>query len=310
MTVEVIRIATRKSPLALWQANWVRDRLIAQDPDLQVELVGLTTRGDKILDAPLARVGGKGLFIKELEQAMLDHQADLAVHSMKDVPMELPEGFSLGAICAREDPRDAMVSNEYATLADLPVNATVGTSSLRRRSQLLYLRPDLNIQSLRGNVNTRLKKLDEGEYDAIILAAAGLLRLGFAERIRSYIEPDEILPAAGQGAVGIEIREDDAPMRDRLAVLHDHDTAICVSGERVINRRLGGGCQVPLASHARLEHDQVCVSALVAMPDGSRSIYASGSDVPSQTEALCERLAGELLEQGAAKILETLQDVW
>lgn len=310
MSAEVIRIATRKSPLALWQANWVRDRLMESHPDLQIELVGLTTRGDKILDAPLAKVGGKGLFIKELEQAMLENRADLAVHSMKDVPMDLPEGFSLGAICAREDPRDAMVSLEYATLADLPLNATVGTSSLRRRSQLLCLRPDLNIQSLRGNVNTRLQKLEEGQYDAIILAAAGLLRLGFANRIRSYIEPDEILPAAGQGAVGIEIREDDVRMRERLAPLHDADTATCVSGERIINRRLGGGCQVPLASHARLEGDAVSVSALVAMPDGSRSIYASGTDQPEHTDTLCMRLAGELLEQGAAEILETLQDVW
>lgn len=310
MTVEVIRIATRKSPLALWQANWVRDRLISCYPDLQVELVGMTTRGDKILDAPLAKVGGKGLFIKELEQAMLADEADLAVHSMKDVPMDLPEGFSLGAICEREDPRDAMVSNEYLTLADLPLNATVGTSSLRRRSQLLYLRPDLNIQNLRGNVNTRLQKLDDGEYDAIILAAAGLLRLGFAERIRAYIEPDEILPAAGQGAVGIEIREDDDRMQEWLAPLHHVDTAICVNGERVINRRLGGGCQVPLASHAMLEAGRVSVSALVAMPDGSRSLYASGTDSPEQAGVLCGRLAEELLEQGAAQILETLQDVW
>lgn len=310
MSAEVIRIATRKSPLALWQANWVRDRLMASDPDLEIELVGLTTRGDKILDAPLAKVGGKGLFIKELEQAMMENRADLAVHSMKDVPMDMPEGFSLGAICPREDPRDAMVSPEFATLADLPLNATVGTSSLRRRSQLLCLRPDLNIQSLRGNVNTRLQKLEDGQYDAIILAAAGLLRLGFADRIRCYIEPDEILPAAGQGAVGIEIREDDSRLRERLAPLHDHDTATCVNGERIINRRLGGGCQVPLASHAKLEGGKVSVSALVAMPDGSRSIYASGVDAPEHAAELCERLASELLEQGAAKILETLQDVW
>lgn len=307
---DVIRIATRKSPLALWQANWVRDRLIASNPGLQVELVGMTTRGDRILDAPLAKIGGKGLFIKELEQAMLANQADLAVHSMKDVPMDLPEGFQLAAICEREDPRDAMVSNEFLTLADLPLNARVGTSSLRRRSQLLCLRPDLKILSLRGNVNTRLQKLDQGEYDAIILAAAGLLRLGFGERIGSYIEPDEILPAAGQGAVGIEIREGDQRMQGLLRALHDHDTATCVSGERVINRRLGGGCQVPLASHARLENGLVSVAALVAMPDGSRSIYASGTDDPQQTGALCERLAGELIQQGAAEILETLQDVW
>src|SRR5512139_2287512 len=253
MTDRIFRIATRKSQLALWQAEHVRERLLSVHPGLRVELLPLSTQGDRILDVPLAKIGGKGLFVKELETAMLEGRADLAVHSMKDVPMDFPPELGLGAILAREDPHDAFVSNAYARLDDLPDGARVGTSSLRRQCQLRARRPDLRILDLRGNVNTRLRKLDEGEYDAIVLASAGLLRLGMGERIRARIPATDSLPAVGQGAIGVEIRNDDAGLRALLAPLHDADCADCVSAERAMNRALQGGCQVPIAGFATVD---------------------------------------------------------
>ena len=242
MALDLIRIATRRSPLALWQAEFVRDALMARNPDLRVELVAITTRGDKILDTPLAKIGGKALFVKELETAMLSGEADIAVHSMKDVPMEFPPGLFLPVICEREDPRDAFVSNRYSNIDALPQGARVGTASLRRQCQLLSLRPDLQVGTLRGNVGTRLGKLDSGEFDAIVLAAAGLLRLKLNERIAQFIPAEMSLPSGGQGAVGIECREDAAELIAMLNAMHHQDTADRVIAERAMNRRLQGGC--------------------------------------------------------------------
>lgn len=299
----VLKIATRQSPLALWQANFVKAELLKFHPNLQVELVPMVTKGDVILDSPLAKIGGKGLFVKELELALLEKRADIAVHSMKDVPMEFPQGLELAVICKREDPRDAFVSNSYATLADLPQGAVVGTSSLRRQCQLKQWRPDLDVRSLRGNVGTRLSKLDNGDYDAIILASAGLIRLGLAERIRSYISVEQSLPAVGQGAVGIECRSDDAQVQQLLAPLADQITTLCVQAERAMNRRLQGGCQVPIGGYAILEHDEIYLRALVGELDGSQIIRASGNAKPQDAQALGEQIAENLLAQGADKIL-------
>ena len=298
-----IRIATRQSQLALWQAHYVKDRLIEAHANLEVELVPLVSRGDKILDVPLAKVGGKGLFVKELEHALINHDADIAVHSMKDVPMEFPEGLGLPVICEREDPRDAFVSNRYPTLDDLPTGAVVGTSSLRRQTQLLAMRPDLEVTFLRGNVNTRLAKLDAGEYDAIILAAAGLIRLQMQERIASFIAPESILPAGGQGAVGIECRNDDQQTRDLIAPLHDELTAFCVLAERALNKRLNGGCQVPIGAFALLNSDQVHLRALVGEPDGSTVLTDEIRGHKSENEKIGVELAEKLLAAGADKIL-------
>ncbi|TNF32954.1 MAG: hydroxymethylbilane synthase [Gammaproteobacteria bacterium] len=298
-----IRIATRESPLALWQANFVKSRLEALHPGLQVDLVGMTTEGDRILGVPLAKIGGKGLFIKELEQAMMDGRADIAVHSMKDVPMQLPDGFAIAAICEREDPRDAFVSNTIACLSDLPEGARVGTSSLRRQCQLRGWRMDLDIRDLRGNVNTRLAKLDRGDFDAIILAAAGLIRLGMGDRIRESIDPLQCLPAVGQGAVGIEVRDGDAAIRELLAPLHHEATALCVRAERAMNRRLEGGCQVPIAGHARLHDGMLTLHALVGSVDGSRQIEETRTGPASDPEALGLAVAERLLADGAADIL-------
>ncbi len=303
---ETIRIATRKSPLALWQAEHVADALRAAHPGLQVEILGMSTQGDKILDTPLAKIGGKGLFVKELETRMLEGDADIAVHSMKDVPVELPEGLHLPVIMQREDPRDAFVSNRHASLDELPEGAVVGTSSLRRQCQLADRRPDLQIRSLRGNVNTRLRKLDEGEYDAVILAAAGLIRLGFAERIRSPIDPADSLPAIGQGAVGIECRADDARVNALLAPLHHPDTADRVRAERAMNARLEGGCQVPIGGHAVLEGDTLWLRGLVGTVDGSEIVRGEIRGPRDQAEALGTALAEELLAHGAAEILREL----
>ncbi|MGH8352531.1 MAG: hydroxymethylbilane synthase, partial [Pseudomonas sp.] len=267
MSPREIRIATRKSALALWQAEHVKARLEQAHPGLRVSLVPMVSRGDKLLDAPLAKIGGKGLFVKELETALLEHQADIAVHSMKDVPMDFPDGLGLYCICEREDPRDAFVSNRYASLDALPAGSLIGTSSLRRQAQLLALRPDLQIQFLRGNVNTRLAKLDAGEYDAIILAAAGLLRLGFGSRIRASISVLDSLPAGGQGAVGIECRSADSEIQALLAPLHHRATALRVSAERALNKRLNGGCQVPIACYAELDGEQLWLRGLVGRPD-------------------------------------------
>ncbi|MGS2723621.1 hydroxymethylbilane synthase [Porticoccus sp. GXU_MW_L64] len=301
---QLLKIATRKSPLALWQAEYVKAELQKHHPGLVVELLGFTTKGDKILDTPLAKVGGKGLFVKELEVAMLEGRADIAVHSMKDVPMEFPEGLGLTTICPREDPTDAFVSSQYNDLSQLPAGGRVGTSSLRRQCQLRESRPDLQILDLRGNVNTRLAKLDNGDYDAIILASAGLLRLQMGERIRSRIAPEDSLPAGGQGAVGIECRNSDQRTIDLLAPLHHRDTAVCVTAERAMNRRLQGGCQVPIACYALLQgNDQLWLRGLVGAVDGSRVLRDDICGPAEQAEQLGITLADRLLARGADAIL-------
>ncbi|MCL9783545.1 hydroxymethylbilane synthase [Vibrio sp. S4M6] len=305
-TSQPIRIATRKSPLALWQANFVKQRLIFEHPGLEVELIELVTKGDIILDTPLAKVGGKGLFVKELEVAMLEGRADLAVHSMKDVPGEFPDGLGLVTICQREDPRDAFVSNQYTDIDALPKGATVGTCSLRRQCQLKATRPDLVIKELRGNVGTRLNKLDNGDFDAIILAAAGLKRLGLETRIQSYIEATQSLPAAGQGAVGIECRLDDERVKALLAPLSHPDTADRVKCERAVNLFLEGGCQVPIGSYALLENDSLWLRALVGEPDGSHIVRGEIRGHRDDAEQLGQTLAKQLLDQGAKGILEKL----
>jgi len=302
-----IRIATRKSPLALWQAEHVAATLRLTHPGLEVEIVGMSTRGDKILDAPLAKVGGKGLFVKELEQGMLEGRADIAVHSMKDVPVDFPQGLHLPVIMEREDPRDAFVSDRYAGIDRLPRGVCVGTSSLRRQCQLAERRPDLVIRSLRGNVNTRLSKLDAGEYDAVILAAAGLVRLGFEGRIRARLEPEQSLPAIGQGAIGIECRTDDGRVNDLIAPLHHPDTADRVRAERAMNHRLMGGCQVPIAGHALLDDGELYLRGLVGTPDGTRVLRAERRGPRAQAEAIGSALAEDLLAQGADAILGALK---
>ena len=306
MSENQIRIATRKSPLAMWQAEHVSARLIEAHPGLEVKLVTFTTQGDKILDTPLAKIGGKGLFVKELERAILDGDADIAVHSMKDVPVELPEGLYLPVILQREDPRDAFVSNDYKDLTDLPQGARLGTSSLRRQCQLREARPDLVILDLRGNVNTRLAKLDAGDYDAIILACAGLKRLGFDERIRTSLSPEVSLPAIGQGAIGIECRNDDARINNLIAVLDDPITHICVDAERAMNARLEGGCQVPIAGFAELNDDQLQLRGLVGKVDGSEILRSAIFGKPDEAMAMGTALAEELLARGADTILEAL----
>lgn len=301
-----IRIATRKSALALWQAEYVKTRLETCHPDIQVELVPMVSRGDKLLDSPLAKIGGKGLFVKELETALLENEADIAVHSMKDVPMDFPEGLGLYCICEREDPRDAFVSNQYKSISELPAGSIVGTSSLRRQAQLLAYRPDLIIHFLRGNVNTRLAKLDAGEYDAIILAAAGLIRLEFTDRIRTYIPVEMSLPAVGQGAVGIEARTSDIELQKLLEPLHHEATAIRVTAERAMNKHLNGGCQVPIAGYAVLENDQLKLKGLVAQPDGQKILVAEQTTPTNQAEQLGVQIAEQLLALGAGDILKTI----
>jgi hydroxymethylbilane synthase len=299
-------IATRESALALWQANHVRDRLMALHPGLEVELLGMTTQGDRILDVTLNKIGGKGLFVKELEQALHDGRADLAVHSLKDVPMVLPEGFALAAIGEREDPRDAFVSNHYRRLSELPPGAVVGTSSLRRESQLRAHYPHLHIQALRGNVNSRLRKLDEGQYAAVILAAAGLKRLGFADRITAVQEPEQSLPAPGQGALGIEIRADREDLQSLLAPLHHAETAACVRSEREVSRQLGGSCQVPLGAYAVLRDGALFLRGFVSSPDGKTFLQAEAEGSADAPEALGRLLAQSLREQGADTLLSAL----
>lgn len=306
MFEKTLKIATRQSPLALWQANYVKDRLQQLYPDLIVELVPMVTKGDVILDSPLAKIGGKGLFVKELENALLNKEADIAVHSMKDVPMQFPEGLGLAVICKREDPRDAFVSNSYRTFAELPQGAVVGTSSLRRQCQLKALRPDLDIRSLRGNVGTRLSKLDNGDYDAIILASAGLIRLGLEDRIASFIEVEQSLPAAGQGAVGIECRTDDVQVKQLLAPLANAETTCCVLAERAMNNHLQGGCQVPIGGYAVLQQGQLYLRALVGNVDGSQIIRAEGKSAVKNADVLGVQIAEQLLAQGADKILQSI----
>ncbi|MXP59904.1 hydroxymethylbilane synthase [Pantoea sp. Taur] len=303
MLNKIFRIATRQSPLALWQAQYVQQRLMAAHPGVQVELVPMVTKGDIILDTPLAKVGGKGLFVKELELAMLENRADLAVHSMKDVPVDFPEGLGLVTICEREDPRDAFVSNLYNSIDELPQGAIVGTSSLRRQCQLSARRPDLIIRSLRGNVGTRLGKLDAGEYDAIILAAAGLKRLNLDDRIRQAMPAEISLPAVGQGAVGIECRLNDHELITLLQALNHADTDVCVRAERAMNTRLEGGCQVPIGSFAVLEDNQLWLRGLVGSPDGQQMVVGERRGPRENAVQMGISLAEELLDGGARDIL-------
>lgn len=308
MSKKIVRIATRKSALALWQAEYVKTQLESFHNNVQVELIPMTTKGDIILDTPLAKVGGKGLFVKELEVAILENRADIAVHSMKDVPVEFPHGLGLEVICPREDPRDAFVSNTIACFAELPQGAIVGTSSLRRQCQIKALRPDLDIRDLRGNVNTRLRKLDDGEYDAIILAAAGLIRLAMPERIKEFIAPEVMLPANGQGAVGIECRTNDEEIKALLAPLEDKNTRYRVLAERAMNRALEGGCQVPIGSYAEIKGDQLHLRGLVGATDGSKIIRHQLTGSITQSEQLGLQLAEILLSQGADKILKQVYE--
>ena len=311
MSKNIVRIATRKSALALWQAEYVKAELEKHHDNIIVELVPMTTKGDIILDTPLAKVGGKGLFVKELEVAMLENRADIAVHSMKDVTVDFPEGLGLEVICPREDPRDAFVSNTIENFDSIPKGAVVGTSSLRRQCQMKALRPDLIIKDLRGNVNTRLKKLDDGEYDAIILAAAGLIRLEMPERIKEYIAPEVMLPANGQGAVGIECRTSDENIKALLAPLECKNTRIRVLAERAMNRALEGGCQVPIGSYAILEtpssenaEPTIYLRGLVGSIDGSTILHSEIRGSIEEAETLGNTLAEQLLSQGADKILK------
>jgi len=301
-----IRIATRKSPLALWQAEEVSRLLKKFHPDIEVELVTMTTQGDKILDTPLAKIGGKGLFVKELEVGMLEGTADIAVHSMKDVPMAFPEGLHLAVVLEREDPTDAFVSNTYQHFTDLPLNARIGTCSLRRQTQLKELRPDIEILDLRGNVNTRLSKLDNGDYDAIILASAGLKRLGFKERITESISTDQSLPAIGQGAIGIECRRDDEAINALLAPLNHSETALRVKAERAQNNRLNGGCQIPIGGFAELLGDRIRLRGLIGFPDGSKIFRCEKEAAWDDAEALGIAVAEDLLAQGGDKVLSEL----
>lgn len=299
-------IASRESALAMWQARHIQARLQALYPDAIVEILGMTTTGDQILDSPLARIGGKGLFVKELEQALADGRADLAVHSMKDVPMNLPEGFALAATGEREDPRDAFVSVRYQRLEDLPEGSVVGTSSLRRQSQLQARFPHLKIESLRGNLQTRLRKLDEGQYAAIILAAAGLKRLGLEERITQLIAPENSIPAVGQGALGIEIRADRDDMRELLNPLNHADTAACVEAERAMSRALAGSCTVPLGAYAHIENGALRMTGFVASVNGSEMVRDSVEGTPGDADALGRALAEKLIARGADRILAAL----
>ncbi len=303
---ETLTIATRQSPLALWQAHYVSDLLTAAHPGLKVELLKMTTKGDKILDTPLAKVGGKGLFVKELEIGILEGKADIAVHSMKDVPIDFPDGLHISTICLREDPRDAFVSNKFARFDDLPQGAKVGTSSLRRQCQIRASRPDLEISDLRGNVNTRLSKLDNGDYDAIILAAAGLKRLEMSDRITEALATDVSLPAVGQGAVGIECRIDDERVHKLLEPLNDHLTALRVTAERAMNLRLEGGCQVPIAGYAEIQKDILLLRGLVGSADGTRIIRSEIAGKPENADEMGTILAEDLLAQGAKEILSEL----
>jgi hydroxymethylbilane synthase len=303
MNKQNIRIATRKSQLALWQAEHVAARLKTHHPGLEVELVTMSTQGDRVLDSPLAKIGGKGLFVKELEQSMLRGEADIAVHSMKDVPVDLPEGLYIAVILEREDPCDAFVSGQFALLEELPQGVRVGTSSLRRRCQLAEMRPDLEIIDLRGNVNTRLAKLDSGDYDAIILASAGLKRLGMEARIREVLPAQLMLPAIGQGAIGIECRQGDRRVEDLIAPLDDERTHIRVKAERAMNARLHGGCQVPIAGYAEIDHGVIVLRGLVGRPDGTEVVHGVISGRPQDAEEMGTVLAEDLLSRGADEIL-------
>jgi len=301
---KTLKIATRKSPLALWQADHVKARLEHHHPGLNVELIKMTTKGDQILNSPLSKIGGKGLFIKELEVGMMEGVADIAVHSMKDVPYEIPPGFELGAILKRENPFDAFVSNNFDSINDLPQGAKVGTCSMRRIVQLKAIRPDLEILDLRGNVNTRLQKLDDGEYDAIILACAGLIRLKFEDRIKQQISAEQSLPAVGQGAVGIEIRENDQEILDLIAPLIDTETSYRITCERAMNARLEGGCSVPIAGFSTIENDQITLTGLVGNVDTGIILKERVSGSIDESEKLGVLLADKLISLGAKDILK------
>jgi hydroxymethylbilane synthase len=301
-----LRIGTRGSALALWQANWVKSQLEAVHPNIEIELIIIKTKGDKILDVPLAKVGGKGLFVKELEEAILDGRADIAVHSMKDVPAEFPEGLHLGPVLEREDPRDVLLSVNYQSLADLPQGAQVGSSSLRRQSQLLAIRPDLEIIPLRGNVNTRIGKLVNGEFDAIVLAAAGVKRLQMTDHVVEYLDPDLVIPANGQGAVGIELRINDAKTTQLLQTLNHETSQVCVAAERAFLATLDGGCQVPIAGFAKRDGERLTMQGRVASIDGKVCITHTHEGNIKDPVALGVGLAKKLLEDGADKILSQL----
>lgn len=303
---EKIVIASRESLLAMWQAKFIQKRLTELYPQTEISILGMTTRGDQILDKTLSKIGGKGLFIKELEQALEDGRADIAVHSMKDMPMNMPEGMALAAITEREDPRDAFVSNEHTSLESLPAGSIVGTSSLRRESQLRAQYPHLEVKPLRGNVQTRLRKLDEGQYAAIILAAAGLKRLELGERITALLKPEESLPAVGQGALGIECRSHRTDLIELLKPLHHAETAHCVEAERAVSRVLGGSCQVPLGAFAEIHDNTLQLRGFVASPDGKQMVSANANGVPATGEAMGKQLAEDLKAQGADKILAAL----
>jgi hydroxymethylbilane synthase len=303
---KILRIATRKSALALWQANHVQSLLREAHDGIEIELVKIVTEGDRILDRPLVEIGGKGLFLKELEIAMLNGEADLAVHSMKDVPASMAEGLVLDAVLPRANPFDALVSRKGQLLADLPAGSVVGTSSLRRKSQLLALRPDMDVRDLRGNVDTRLRKLDEGQYDAIILACAGLQRLGLGERISETLQPPDWLPASTQGIIGLQCRQDDAYTRSLIEPLADSATMVVASAERAVARVLEATCQVPLAVYAVLENGTVSLESMVSTPDGKKSIGASGQRPAADAVALGEQVAADLLENGAGEIISSL----
>lgn len=302
-----IRIATRKSPLALWQAEFIQAELNKLYPHIEVSLVPMTTKGDIRLDTPLAKIGGKGLFLKELETGLLNNEADIAVHSLKDVPVDFPAGLMLHTICQRDDPRDAFVSNTYKKLSDLPSQSIVGTSSLRRQAQLKALRPDLIVHDLRGNVNTRLRKLDEGNYDAIILATAGLKRLKLEERIQEHLTTEDFLPANGQGAVCIECRVDDLDIQKLLTPLEHAETRACVQAERAMNAHLEGGCQVPIGAYAIIKNNELHLEGLVGSLDGTTILRDTIKGSVDESTALGVQLAEKLLKQGAGKVLEQLR---
>jgi hydroxymethylbilane synthase len=307
MTKRHIVIATRESPLALAQAESIKALLLQHHPHLSVDLLGITTEADQHLDISLTEIGGKGLFVKELEEALLEGRADIAVHSMKDVPMDLPPGLILPVIGKREEPRDVFVSNDYASLAQLPTGAALGTSSLRRQTQIRALRSDLTLKTLRGNINTRLKRLDKGDYAGIILAAAGLKRMQMTDRIRSYLSTEDCLPSAGQGALGIECRQGDQHVMDLIAPLNDPLTADCVIAERALCRRLGGGCKVPVAAYAEIHHDRLTLRGLVANADGTRILRAHLEGERTQSNRIGTHVGEALLLQGAAAILSEFQ---
>ena len=299
-----IKIATRRSPLAIWQAEYVKKELIRNHSDIEIQIVRIQTEGDRFLDAPLFDIGGKGLFIKELEEALLSKNADIAVHSMKDVIVELPKGLEISVIMKREDSRDVLISNQYNSIAEIPDNSTVGTSSLRRQSQLKQVNSNILFEDLRGNVETRIGKLDDGKYDAIILAAAGIIRLGLAERITEFISFSHVLPAVGQGAIGIECRTNDESTQQLIAPLNDKDTSLCVLTERAFSRRLNGGCQLPIASHAVIENNQIKVDGLVARLDGSKVIRLQKIGELEDADKIGSSLAEALLDNGADAILK------